>query len=143
MDYAKGLEKRAKAFQTLLEKYPEHDGKVQYLQVAVPVRTVHPGFKPLREKYEMFISQTNTALQKKGFTSRINVVLENVPHRDLPVYYRKSQVGFVTPHRDALNLVALEYVASQTSDPGVLVLSNYAGAAKFMPEALTVIKFFA
>lgn len=138
MDYAKGLESRVKAFQRLLEKYPEHDDKVQYLQVAVPVRQGQPGFKHLKGEYEKLVSQTNASLQKKGFSSRINVILENVPQHDLPVYYKKAHVGLVTPYRDALNLVSLEYVASQTSDPGVLILSNNAGAAEFMHEALKV-----
>ncbi|XP_031566589.1 alpha,alpha-trehalose-phosphate synthase [UDP-forming]-like [Actinia tenebrosa] len=138
LDYAKGLGNRVKAFQRLLEKHPEHDGKVQYLQVAVPVREGQPGFKHLKEEYEKLVSRTNAALQKKGFSSKINVVLENVPHHDLPVYYKRAHVGLVTPYRDALNLVSLEYVASQTSDPGVLVLSNYAGSAEFMHEALKV-----
>ncbi|KAK3736041.1 hypothetical protein QZH41_012225 [Actinostola sp. cb2023] len=140
LDYTKGLEYRALAYQRFLNKYPQHNGKVTYLQIAVPARPNAPGFTHLKHKYEEFVTRVNSELVAMGYQSRIKVIMGKVSQRDLAILYKMSDVAMVTTLRDGMNLVAFEYVACQTLHPGVLILSPYAGAAETLVEALKVRK---
>lgn len=141
LDYSKGLTQRLEAFEHLLEAYPEHRGHIVMLQIAPPSRSDVPEYQQIRRELEAMAGHVNgryaefdwvpTRYLNKGFN-----------RRTLCGFFRTSRVGFVTPLRDGMNLVAKEYVAAQDpKDPGVLVLSRFAGAANELPEALIVNPF--
>lgn len=139
IDYIKGLPNKVQAFQAFLNKYSYFDGQVVYVQIAVPCRQEHQIFRDLYSDLKNLVDKTNDELCKNGFSSSIQMIYEKVSQQDLAVLYRKARVALITPLRDGMNLVALEYVASQSSQsPGVLILSEFAGAAKTMHEALKV-----
>ncbi len=141
LDYSKGLIQRLEAFEHLLETYPEHRGNTVMLQIAPPSRSDVPEYQQIQRELEAVAGRVNgryaefdwvpTRYLNKGFN-----------RRTLCGFFRTSSVGFVTPLRDGMNLVAKEYVAAQDpKDPGVLVLSRFAGAANELPEALIVNPF--
>jgi trehalose 6-phosphate synthase len=138
LDYSKGLVKRLEAFEHLLEDYPENRGHVVLLQIAPPSRSDVPEYQDIQHELEAMSGHVNgrfaefdwvpTRYLNKGFN-----------RRTLCGFYRISRVGLVTPLRDGMNLVAKEYVAAQDpKDPGVLVLSRFAGAAAELDGALIV-----
>ncbi|WP_458093719.1 alpha,alpha-trehalose-phosphate synthase (UDP-forming) [Roseomonas sp. WA12] len=138
LDYTKGLPERLKGFGALLERFPEHRSKVTYLQVAARSREDVESYKDLKREIEHLAGCINGDYAEADWTP-VRYVGRAVARDTLAGYYRMAQVGLVTPLRDGMNLVAKEYVAAQDpEDPGVLVLSRFAGAAEGMPEALPV-----
>jgi len=137
LDYTKGIINRIEAFELLLEKYPEHIEKVYLLQVAVPSRTDVKEYKELKESLDKLIGRINGRFTTPNW-SPIRYIYGSVTHAQLAGFYRDASVALVTPLRDGMNLVAKEFVACQTNDPGVLVLSPFAGAGVTMQEALMV-----
>ncbi|WP_338663828.1 trehalose-6-phosphate synthase [Pararoseomonas sp. SCSIO 73927] len=138
LDYTKGLPERFRAFAALLENFPEHRGQVTYLQVAARSREDVESYKDLKREIETLTGRINGDWSDADWTP-VRYVGRAVPRDTLAGYYRMAKVGLVTPLRDGMNLVAKEYVAAQDpEDPGVLVLSRFAGAAEGMPEALLV-----
>uniref|UniRef100_A0A6A7FPD3 Alpha,alpha-trehalose-phosphate synthase [UDP-forming]-like n=2 Tax=Hirondellea gigas TaxID=1518452 RepID=A0A6A7FPD3_9CRUS len=137
LDYTKGLVHRIKAFERLLEKHPEHIEKVVLLQVAVPSRTDVKEYQELKEELDMEIGKLNGRFSTPNW-SPIRYIYGCVSQEQLAAFYRDSSVALVTPLRDGMNLVAKEFVACQTKEPGVLVLSPFAGAGTAMLEALQV-----
>ncbi|CAL4094394.1 unnamed protein product [Meganyctiphanes norvegica] len=140
LDYTKGLTHRIKAFEHLLEKYPEHKENVTFLQIAVPSRTDVKEYQELKENLDQMIGRINGRFSTPNW-SPIRYIYGCISHDQLAAFYRDSSVALVTPLRDGMNLVAKEYVACQTGDPGVLVLSPFAGAGNSMLEALQVNPF--
>ncbi len=138
LDYTKGLPERFEAYALLLEGHPELHGNVQLVQIAPPSRTDVPAYVDLRHQ---LTSLTGEILGKYGNLEWQPLVYVERQH-DRPVLmplYRQARVGLVTPLRDGMNLVAKEYVAAQDpADPGVLVLSRFAGAAAQLDGALLV-----
>jgi len=138
LDYTKGLVSRVKAFEKLLEKHPEHLEKVTFLQVAVPSRTDVKEYQALKEEMDQLIGRVNGRFSKPNW-SPIRYIFGCISQEQLSAFYRDSAVAIVTPLRDGMNLVAKEYVACQDlADPGVLLLSPFAGAGGMMLEALLV-----
>ena len=138
LDYTKGLPERLKAFGALLNRFPEYRSKVTYLQVAARSREDVESYKDLKREIEHLAGCINGEYSDADWTP-VRYVGRAVPRDTLAGYYRAAQVGLVTPLRDGMNLVAKEYVAAQDPEnPGVLVLSRFAGASEEMPEALTV-----
>ncbi len=138
LDYTKGLPERLRAFAALLSGWPEHQGKVTYLQVAARSREDVESYKDLKREIERLAGTINGEYSDADWTP-VRYVGRALPRDVLAGYYRVGRVGLVTPVRDGMNLVAKEYVAAQDpADPGVLVLSRFAGAAEGMPEALLV-----
>ena len=138
LDYSKGLPDRMKAFSRLLELYPEHMKRVSFLQIAPPTREDVDAYADIREELESLSGAINGRFADFNWTP-IRYIHRSVPRDKLAALYRVSRVGFVTPLRDGMNLVAKEYVAAQNpDDPGVLVLSKFAGAAEEMTDALIV-----
>jgi trehalose 6-phosphate synthase len=138
LDYTKGLPERLRAFGALLERFPEHRGRVTYLQVAARSREDVETYKDLKREIEHLAGRINGDYSDADWTP-VRYVGRAVQRDTLAGYYRMAQVGLVTPLRDGMNLVAKEYVAAQDPEnPGVLVLSRFAGAAEGMPEALLV-----
>jgi len=138
IDYSKGLNERFRAFERLLEDFPEHRSAVSLLQIAPPSRGELEAYSDIRRQLERVAGHINGRFADIDWTP-IRFLTRPMPRRALAGLYRSSHVGFVTPLRDGMNLVAKEYVAAQDpEDPGVLVLSRFAGAAEQMTGALIV-----
>jgi trehalose 6-phosphate synthase len=138
LDYSKGLPERFRAFERHLQRHPDQRGALTYLQIAPPSRSDVPEYRALRRELEGLAGHINGAHADPEWTP-IRYVNRNYDHAVLCGFYRLARVGLVTPLRDGMNLVAKEFVAAQDpEDPGMLVLSRFAGAAFELPEALLV-----
>ncbi len=138
LDYSKGLVERFRAFETLLETAPHWQGQVSLVQVAPPTRSDVQSYQQIRESLESEAGRINGRFANLEWTP-IRYLNRRFDRWLLMSLFRASQVGFVTPLRDGMNLVAKEYVAAQDpEDPGVLVLSRFAGAASELTSALLV-----
>lgn len=138
LDYSKGIGNRLQAFSKLLEHRPQHRGNVTFLQLAPISRDEVRSYRTLRRDLEAQVGRINGKFSEVDWTP-IRWVNRGAPRADLAAICRLSKVGFVTPLRDGMNLVAKEYVAAQNpADPGVLVLSKFAGAAEELQGALLV-----
>ena len=138
LDYSKGLGERFKAFEQLLERSPEWRGNVTLVQIAPPTRSDVATYRNIREELEGEAGRINGRYSGLDYTP-IRYLSQQYDRWKLMSLFRESQVGFVTPLHDGMNLVAKEYVAAQNpSDPGVLVLSVFAGAAAELSGALLV-----
>lgn len=138
LDYTKGLPERLRAFEQLLEEFPEHCGKVRLVQIAPPTREILPVYQEIREDVERLVGRINGRFGDLRWTP-VTYIHHGVPQDILTRLYREAAVGLVTPLRDGMNLVAKEYIAAQApQNPGVLVLSRFAGAAEQLREALLI-----
>jgi trehalose 6-phosphate synthase len=138
LDYTKGLPERLRGFECLLESYPQHRRHVRLVQIASPTRETLPVYQEIREEVERLVGRINGRFGDLSWTP-VTYLHQPFPQGVLARLYRESAVGLVTPLRDGMNLVAKEYVAAQTTEnPGVLVLSRFAGAAEQLREALLI-----
>ena len=138
MDYSKGLPERFDAYARLLERDPELHHKVSFLQIATPSRGSVKEYRQIRRELDRKTGHINGRYAAPHWVP-IRYINKSFPPDLLVGYYRSARVGLVTPLRDGMNLVAKEYVASQNpADPGVLVLSRFAGAAEELTDALLV-----
>ena len=138
LDYSKGLLRRMDAFGRYLERHPRAHGKVILLQVAPVSRGSIESYRNFRQELDREAARVNGRFARFDWTP-VHYLNRALPRRTLAGLYRASRVGIVTPMRDGMNLVAMEYIAAQDpADPGVLVLSRFAGAARYLREALLV-----
>lgn len=138
LDYSKGLVERFSAYQQFLETHPENLGRVTYIQIAPLSRTDVRAYAEIRQALEQAAGRTNGRFADTDWTP-IRYLNRNFPHGTLMGFLRAAKLGLVTPLRDGMNLVAKEFVAAQDpADPGVLILSNLAGAARELSAALLV-----
>jgi trehalose 6-phosphate synthase len=138
LDYTKGLPDRLRAFQRLLELYPENRKHVTLMQIAPPTREQVAAYTDIRQELERLSGAINGAFADLDWTP-VRYIHQVIARSTLAALFRGSKIGLVTPLRDGMNLVAKEYVAAQDDDdPGVLVLSRFAGAAEDLTEALIV-----
>jgi trehalose 6-phosphate synthase/phosphatase len=137
LDYTKGIPERLRAYRQLLNDSPELRGKVALVQVAVPSRESVPMYRELRREVDELVGKINGEFSTPGWTP-IVYLRRNLPRAELVALYALADVAWVAPLRDGFNLVAKEYVACQREGAGVLVLSEFAGAAAEMGEALMV-----
>jgi trehalose 6-phosphate synthase len=138
LDYSKGLVERFDAYARFLEAYPENQNRVTFLQIAPLSRTDVRAYGQIRRGLEQAAGRTNGKYADTDWTP-IRYLNRNYPHPCVLGFMRASQLGLVTPLRDGMNLVAKEFVAAQDpDDPGVLVLSTLAGAARELTGALLV-----
>jgi len=137
LDYTKGLPRKLLAMERLLERSPNYRGKIRLLQIAVPSRENVEQYKSLRHDVEQLVGRINGS-SGSLHDAPIHYLYQGVSSEELVASYRAANVMVVTPLRDGMNLVAKEYVASRTDGDGVLVLSELAGAASELGEALTV-----
>nr|WP_245247885.1 trehalose-6-phosphate synthase [Tianweitania sediminis] len=141
LDYSKGIPARFQAFSQMLTRYPELSKTVSFLQIAPPSREDIGAYAEIRDELERLSGTINGTFADFDWTP-IRYIHRSVSRDRLAALLRTSQVALVTPMRDGMNLVAKEYVAAQDpEDPGVLVLSRFAGAAEEMPEALLINPF--
>ena len=138
LDYSKGLPERIDGIGRFFDRFPERVQDLVFIQIAPPSREGIGSYQQIRAELEQKTGQIN------GARSRIDLVpirYVNQGHTTAQLFgiYRACKIGLVTPLRDGMNLVAKEYVAAQDpDDPGVLILSQFAGAAQQLTEALLV-----
>ncbi len=138
LDYSKGLEERFNGYERFLEESPEERKEVFLLQIAPPSRAAVDSYQRIRARLEAMSGHINGAYADLDWVP-IRYVNKGYPRDVLAGVYRAARIGLVTPLRDGMNLVAKEFVAAQDpEDPGVLILSRFAGAAAQMPTALLV-----
>lgn len=136
LDYSKGIPERLTAFKVFLDMFPEWRRKVSFVQVSVPSRESLPDYAEQRKLVEELVGHINGELGEVDWVP-VRYLYRSYAQPELARLYRAASVGVVTPLRDGMNLVAKEYVASQLSDdPGVLLLSRFAGAADQLPQAV-------
>jgi trehalose 6-phosphate synthase/phosphatase len=137
LDYSKGILHRLEGFELLLEKYPEYRGKLVLIMVVVPSRIGVLHYEVMKRQIEELVGRINGRFGSIGWTP----ILYQYRHFSLyplSALYGMSEIALVTPLRDGMNLIAKEYIASRTDKTGVLILSEMAGAAKELGEAVIV-----
>ncbi|HHQ14227.1 MAG TPA: alpha,alpha-trehalose-phosphate synthase (UDP-forming) [Chromatiales bacterium] len=138
LDYSKGLRARFQAFARLLENYPANRNHVSYLQIAPATRSGVRAYADIREALEQLAGKINGQFADIDWVP-IRYLNRAFDRATLMAFFREANVGLVTPIRDGMNLVAKEFVAAQDpDDPGALVLSNLAGAAHELTDAVLV-----
>jgi len=138
LDYSKGIRERMEAYERFLVDNPDQRGYVSYLQIAPTSRSEVPEYESLSRVVNETLGRINGSLGEPGWVP-IQYVTSTYPRSLLAALYRLARVALVTPMRDGMNLVAKEYVAAQDPlDPGVLILSKFAGAAQQLTGALIV-----
>jgi len=138
VDYSKGLAQRIQAFDRLLADHPDLKRRLSLLQIAVPSRSGIDTYRELQSELATLVGEVNGRHGEIDWTP-IRYLNKCFCQSTLAGFYRASAVGLVTPLQDGMNLVAKEYVAAQNpDDPGVLVLSKFAGAACELDAALLV-----
>lgn len=129
LDYTKGIPDRFLAFERALERYEELRGNISLIQIVVPSRLYVSEYQDLKKELDELAGRINGRFAQHGWVP-INYQFRNLDRVQLLGHYRASEIALVTPLRDGMNLVSKEYCASQIENRGVLVLSEFAGAAK-------------
>ena len=137
LDYTKGIPERIRAFERLLELHPDYREQLTLVQIAVPTRSRVVEYRALKRQIDELVGHVNGRFGTASWTP-IRYLYQSLPHERLATLYRDADVAFISPLRDGMNLVAKEYVACQVAKPGVLVVSNLAGTAETMHEAIRV-----
>jgi trehalose 6-phosphate synthase len=137
LDYTKGVEERLAAVERLLERFPEYRGKFTFVQLAAPSRTIIPQYRQLNERVEQLSERINARFGSGRYKP---IILLREHHEPLTVFrhYRAADLCYVSSLDDGMNLVAKEFLAARDDLRGVLVLSQFTGAAKELSEALIV-----
>jgi len=137
LDYSKGLLLKLKGYETFLETYPEWRSKVVFNMVVVPSRDIIEKYKKMKKEIESTVGRINGKFSSLSWQPII-YQYKSLTFNELVALYDFSNVGLITPLRDGMNLVAKEYVACQVENEGVLILSEMAGAAAELNEALII-----
>jgi trehalose 6-phosphate synthase len=137
LDYTKGLAHRLQAFEELLESREIEIDDCVLIQIATPSRDAVADYSALRDEVEKRVGRINGRFSQPGRVA-VHYFRRNLTREELVAYYAAADVMLVTPLRDGMNLVAKEYVACRTDNSGVLVLSQFAGAARELTRALIV-----
>jgi trehalose 6-phosphate synthase/phosphatase len=137
LDYTKGIPRRLFAFERLLERYPRLRGRVSLIQVAAPSRVAVGEYQQFRRGVDELVGRINGRFSSLGHDP-IHYISQSLPSERLAAIYRAATIALVTPLRDGMNLVAKEFVASRPDGDGVLILSEFAGAAAELTDAILV-----
>ncbi len=137
LDYSKGIPQRLKGFARYMEQHPEMKGKVSLILLAVPSRDNVEHYQLLKKEVDELVGGINGQYGGINYTP-IWYFYRSLPFNNLVELYHKSDIALITPVRDGMNLVAKEYVASRSDQDGVIILSEMAGVAKEMGEALII-----
>jgi trehalose 6-phosphate synthase/phosphatase len=137
LDYSKGIPERLEALNLFLERKPRYRGKVVLILTVVPSRTRVGHYALLKKQIDELVGAINGRYGFIGWTP-VRYLYRSLPSRSLVAMYSMADVALVTPLRDGMNLTAKEYVATKTEGKGVLVLSETAGAAKELGEAIII-----
>jgi len=138
LDYSKGLPERIDGIGRFFDQHPERVRDLVYIQIAPPSREDVENYRKIRTLLEQKTGQINGARSEVDLVP-IRYVNRGYSHAELYGFFRAAKIGLVTPLRDGMNLVAKEYLAAQDpADPGVLILSQFAGAAQQLTQAVLV-----
>src|SRR5215469_9954616 len=137
LDYTKGILERVEGFERFLELNPSYHKRVALVQIAVPSRTKVDDYARLKRQLDELVGRVVGRFSSEGWVP-IRYLYTQFGAEELVSYYQAADVALLTPLRDGMNLVAKEYIASRNADHGVLVLSEFAGAAEELEEALLV-----
>jgi trehalose 6-phosphate synthase/phosphatase len=137
LDYSKGIPRRLIAFERFLTRHPEWHGRVRLIQLAVPSRGSVGAYRRFRREVEGVVGRINGRFATPSWTP-IHYLHRSVDEVMLHALYRAADAMLVTPLRDGMNLVAKEFVAARSDEGGVLILSEFAGAADELTDALIV-----
>lgn len=137
LDYTKGIDLRIRAFESLLESRPDLIGRIVLVQVAVPSREAVGEYQVIRRRIEESVGRINGAFGRSDWTP-VRYYYRGLDRDILIAHYVAADILLVTPLRDGMNLVAKEYIACRKDEEGVLVLSEFAGAAEQLDQALIV-----
>jgi trehalose 6-phosphate synthase/phosphatase len=137
LDYSKGIPRRMMALKRLFALHPEWRERVRLIQVAVPTRDRVDAYRRFRREVSSLVGQINGELASPTWTP-IQYIHRSIPSDVLLALYRAADVMLVTPLRDGMNLVAKEFSAARIDDDGVLILSEFAGAADELTDAILV-----
>jgi trehalose 6-phosphate synthase/phosphatase len=137
LDYTKGIPRRLLAYEQLLREHPELRGKVRFVQVAVPSRQDVGAYQDFRRQADELIGRIHGEFATPQWVP-VHWIHRGLSREEVVALYRAADVMLVTPLRDGMNLVAKEFVASRVDGDGVLVLSEFAGAASELAGALSV-----
>lgn len=137
LDYSKGIPERLEALSILLDRHPELHGKVSLILLVVPSRDSVETYATLKDQIELLVGRINGKYSSMNWTP-VHYFYRALPFNKLSALYSMSDVALVTPLRDGMNLVCKEYIASKLDKTGVLILSEMAGSAKELSEAIIV-----
>lgn len=137
LDPTKGLAERLEAYYEFLKRTPELHGKVIMVMLAVPSRTDIDEYKRLRERVEKLVAKINREFGTPTWTP-LDYMFTSIPIESVTALYQVADIAFITPIKDGMNLVAKEFIASKPKRDGVLILSDTAGAAQELTDALLV-----
>jgi trehalose 6-phosphate synthase/phosphatase len=137
LDYTKGILERVEGFERFLELNPSYHKRVALVQIAVPSRTKVDDYARLKRQLDELVGRVVGRFSSEGWVP-IRYLYTQFGAEELVSYYQAADVALLTPLRDGMNLVAKEYIASRNADQGVLILSEFAGAAEELKEALLV-----
>jgi trehalose 6-phosphate synthase/phosphatase len=137
LDYTKGIPQRLEAFSLFLERNPRYRQKLIFFLVVVPSRTKVEHYAVLKKQIDELVGAINGKYGAIGFTP-IQYVYRSLPFHSLIALYNMADIALITPLRDGMNLIAKEYIATKTDGKGVLILSETAGAAKELGEAIII-----
>ncbi len=137
LDYSKGITERLAAIERFLEENPSYIGKISFVQISVPTRVQLLDYVKMKIEVENAVSRINERFSRRGWLP-IHYYFRSLPFEELISYYLAADICLITPLRDGMNLVAKEYVVSQDPGRGMLVLSEFAGAAEELKEAVIV-----
>ncbi|WP_317258936.1 bifunctional alpha,alpha-trehalose-phosphate synthase (UDP-forming)/trehalose-phosphatase [Hymenobacter tibetensis] len=137
LDYTKGIAERLRAFELLLERYPEWREYVSLVMVVVPSRDQVETYRRLKEEIDELVGRINAKYCTISWRP-VYYFYRSLPLEELAAWYQLADIGLVTPMRDGMNLVAKEFVASKADQSGVLILSERAGAARELADALLI-----
>src|SRR5881396_1323440 len=138
LDYSKGIPERLRAYRDAMERHPELRGRVALIQVVVPSRVEIPRYHEFKQRIDRLVGDINGRFSTSNWLP-VQYHFRCLDHDDLLAHYRGCDIAFVTPLKDGMNLVAKEYCACRIDNDGVLILSQFAGAAEQLkPDALLV-----
>lgn len=138
LDISKGIPYRLEAIRHLLKTHPELHEKVTFFQLVVPSRIEIPKYHDLKMEIDRLVGEINSQFTKTGWVP-IHYLYDSISHKELLAFYRIADIALITPVKDGMNLVAKEYIASNVEETGVLILSEFAGAAtQLQHEALLI-----
>lgn len=137
LDYSKGIPQRLEAFEKFLDENEEFHEKVSLVMLVVPSRDTVPKYAHLKSEIDLLVGRINGKFSRLNWTP-VRYFYRSLPLNALSAFYRMAHVALVTPMRDGMNLVCKEYIASKLDQRGVLILSEMAGSAKELSDAILI-----